>query len=398
MKRILIVTEVLPPNYGGADIAAIRYANFLYQKNPVSVFCLAGWNKDFYKYKDEYPFIIPIKIVRLKSNYWRTKRLVEILNFGICTATVFWKLFKLRDDFDVIHSFNSWSNINLSSLRVGKWLGKIVITETCLIGADDPETILKRIPKDCFSVNPFRRNAFFCADIFVSKSAYIGALYERELPKRCNVQIPYFVDTKKFYPLDIIEKEGLRQKLDFPREAKIIMFAGELNSRKGLLTLVKAFKKLAVKYPNLFLLLVGPDSPSETDYVQRVYSELNEINKSFYKRIAHNSNDIHLYMKIADFYCLPSLKEGFPISIIEAMCSGLAIVASDIPEINGPQINHNSNGLVFKVGDEIDLANQFDSLLSDKIFMGQIKKKALESSVKRFHVEKVFEQYENLYN
>ena len=50
ISKVLIVTEVLPPNYGGADIAAMRYADFLYQKNPGSVFCLGGWNKDFYKY------------------------------------------------------------------------------------------------------------------------------------------------------------------------------------------------------------------------------------------------------------------------------------------------------------------------------------------------------------
>jgi glycosyltransferase involved in cell wall biosynthesis len=378
LKRILIVTEVLPPKYGGADIAAFRYAEFLFKNQKASVILLGQWNKDIKEILPKSPFVKSIKLREWKPAGWRLKRLSEIINLIFAYFLVGFFFLKNAKKYDVVHSFNTWSNLNFAALFWGKKFGKKVITETCLIGADDPDTILKKPKKAWFSTYYIRKSTYFSVDYYVSKSDFITEFFFKNNLTSRTKKIPYFVDTELFKPLELENRSELRAKYSFNNKQIIYLFVGEINDRKGILYLVQAFTKLIVNYNNAILILAGPFGPSMA-YNSEVKSIIQTSPLNF---IVFNKkiDFVHELMKIADFYCLPSFKEGFPISIIEAQCCGLPVLGSDIPEINGPQIIDGWNGFLLKPGNEQSIYKTLENTVNlDSKELENLKTNALKS-------------------
>lgn len=152
------------------------------------------------------------------------------------------------------------------------------------------------------------------------------------------------VDLIKFQP-DRNPKEKLRSDLSIPLQARVCLFLGRINRDKGILDLVDAFKLAHQKSPNLFLLIIGPD---EFGMSHQIRSKLAAYEHS-YKLLDFVTN-AEKYYSIADFFCLPSYREGFPISILEAAASGIPTIGSDIYGINDALID-GITGIQFPVGD-----------------------------------------------
>src|SRR5690606_24336147 len=102
----------------------------------------------------------------------------------------------------------------------------------------------------------------------------------------------------------------------------VFLFVGRLNLDKGIMDLVKAFKLLNLEYPNAKLLIVGTD---EENVLERVEAE---IDSSTYRYLGPNDK-VHEIMQICDVFCLPSHREAFGLSIIEASACARAILCSD---------------------------------------------------------------------
>jgi glycosyltransferase involved in cell wall biosynthesis len=132
------------------------------------------------------------------------------------------------------------------------------------------------------------------------------------------------VDTQRFQP-NPETRDATRAELRISDpNALLILFVGRLNHDKGIDTLLEVFAS-HVSQPKPILLLVGPD---EENFIPRAQGLLGEQLKSF----RHIPYTIHpeKYMAAADIFCLPSLREGFGSTVIEASASGLPVVASDI--------------------------------------------------------------------
>lgn len=152
------------------------------------------------------------------------------------------------------------------------------------------------------------------------------------------------VDLNKFN-LNADVKEKLRSDLSIPIQARVCLFLGRINRDKGILDLVDAFKLAHKKSSNLFLLIVGPD---EFGLNQLIRSQLVGYENSY--KILDFVSDTENYYSVADFFCLPSYREGFPISILEAAAMGIPTVGSDIYGISDALID-GVTGIRFLVGD-----------------------------------------------
>jgi len=130
------------------------------------------------------------------------------------------------------------------------------------------------------------------------------------------------VDIERFkFNSDV--RVSVRGDLGYSPNEVIALFVGRLNKDKGILDLVKAFCLIREKLPQLRLLLVGPDEG-------KLKGLINEISGND-KRITMlgPKNNPEDYMSAADFFCLPSYREGFGSVVIEAAsCSLPAIVSS----------------------------------------------------------------------
>ncbi len=401
--KVCIVSAILPPAYGGAEVAAFKYAIRL-NKDPDSQVIVIGWDRTgaYGESNIKFDFVHSITFPENPKDangvliYFQ-----QINHMWNCFWALIKPMYRLRDKYDYIHNFNSGFAFNRVSIFIGKMLGKKVITETSLVGDDDPLS-LGRFPdwKDYFKPKYLRYKFYQMADRYVSKSEVITEIFEKsEIPMRKVAQIPYSVDTNLFKPVSSEEKKGLREKLNLWTEGRIILFVGGINVRKGVHILLDAFISLEKNYPDIRLVIAGPTYKYDKKYIQDIKNKIKDLNlRDKILLTEENISNVHDYMKSSDIFVLPSKQEGFPISILEAMSSGLIVIGSDIPEIARAQIKDGTDGYVFPVGDSLKLAEILEKVLTDENGNLNIINVAREKVCRNWSTEIVDSSYKNLYN
>lgn len=146
------------------------------------------------------------------------------------------------------------------------------------------------------------------------------------------------------------EIESVKKKYNLPD--KYVLYLGDVNYNKNILTLIKACKIV-----NLPLVIVGKnaleieshemrlnDIRGPKDWIRFIFN-LSHPELAHYKYLANefktnknifrlgyiSNEDLGGVMKLATLYCQPSFSEGFGLNILEALASGVPVVASDIP-------------------------------------------------------------------
>lgn len=401
--KVCIVSAILPPAYGGAEVAAFKYANRL-NEDPESQVIIFGWDRTgaYSESKIKYDFVHSITFPENPKDaegiliYFQ-----QINHMWNCFRALFKPMYKYRKEYDYIHNFNSGFAFNRISILIGKMLGKKVITETSLVGDDDPLS-LGRFPdwKDYFKPKFLRYKFYKMADRYVSKSEVITEIFEKsEIPMNKVVQIPYSVDVNLFKPADAAEKALLRKRLNLWTDGRIILFVGGINVRKGVHILLDAFISLEKKFSDIKLIIAGPTYKYDKKYIEDIKDKIRNMKLSEKIILTEdNISNVHDYMKCSDIFVLPSKQEGFPISILEAMSSGLIVIGSDIPEIAKAQIIDGTDGFIFPSGDSEKLASVMDKVLSGENGNEKIKAEARNKVLRNWSTEIVDRSYKDLYS
>lgn len=128
------------------------------------------------------------------------------------------------------------------------------------------------------------------------------------------------INLTKFSP-NLQVRQELRKSLNYKENDIVFMFLGRLNKDKGIFDLVKAFDQLADVYSNVKLLIVGPDE-------ENVIEQLSQKSKDKYHFYGLTDNPEGI-IQVCDVFCLPSHREAFGLSIIEASACQKPIVCSD---------------------------------------------------------------------
>ena len=134
------------------------------------------------------------------------------------------------------------------------------------------------------------------------------------IAKEKNIKVfPNSIDTSVFYPRN---KDQMREKLGFPKDAYIIAFVGRLLPVKGPDRLSAAIEEITENKPYSFYLGEGPLKPTCGNIL-------------FCNTVQHNQ--AAEYLSAADVFVLPTLAEGCCNAIVEAMACGLPIISSALP-------------------------------------------------------------------
>lgn len=144
--------------------------------------------------------------------------------------------------------------------------------------------------------------------------------------------------------------------------SKTILYCGRFSQEKGVEYLIKACNILRLRKVNFKLLMIGSGP------LKKVFEEM--INELFLEdfieirnEVAHDQ--IPQIMESADIFCLPSLREGWPNVVMEALACGLPVVASTVggvPEI----ITNDEYGLLTSPGDAGGLADNLENALKKR--------------------------------
>lgn len=163
-----------------------------------------------------------------------------------------------------------------------------------------------------------------------------------------------------------------------------------LEAVKNHTLLFKAIKAVSLKHPNVRLSVVGEGSKKD-EYVQYINQE-NMINNVDFLGQVSNPGEI---LEKSRVFVLSSLREGNPISILEAMSYGLPIVAPNvggIPDI----VENNENGYLFEVNNENELIEKLIFILENKKIVEEFSKNNLEK-IKQYSIEKTKDEYKSFF-
>lgn len=195
-------------------------------------------------------------------------------------------------------------------------------------------------------------------------------------PKRIST-IPNGVDTDLFRP-DGIARHSTRQSLGIPQDAQVLCCVGRLEREKGIHLAIEAAQRLRKRYPKLWLLIAG-------EGVERAALSQQANNDPQIKLLGHLSHQkLPSILAASDIFVMPTLRdEAFPMTVVEALASGLPVVASRIGGLSSA-ISHGETGLLVPMGDVASLQLALAELLSDPKRLIQMGEAARYAARQRF--------------
>lgn len=201
--------------------------------------------------------------------------------------------------------------------------------------------------------------------------------------------IPNGVDTDRFKPS--IPKRRYSVELDVTQEDKVIMFVGRLHPAHGIPLLLLAMPQVIKIHPKAIFVLVG-GGPLKPFVLRFIESQ----NLQKHVRVLDYREDIPELLNVAHLFVYPALSVGMPLSVLEAMASGKAVVAFDI-EGNREIISKKTGFLVHKISTN-GLATEIADVLSHLDTTVETGEKARNHIESNFTWERVSTRIIDIYN
>ena len=190
------------------------------------------------------------------------------------------------------------------------------------------------------------------------------------------------VDTLRFRP-NPKARRTFRKKNKIPDEDIVFVYVGRLKRDKGIPELLAAFEKIAKTNSSMWLLLVGPDEENLGRLIQASPAMMKII------KVGHTSSP-ESYMAAANIFVLPSHREGFGSSVIEAGACGIPVVASRIYGLTDAVV-HGHTGLLVTRGDVGELARAMEKLGNNRKLRLRMGRAAQRRAKVRFDQKKITE-------
>jgi len=238
--------------------------------------------------------------------------------------------------------------------------------------------------------------------LFKQSDAIIGMTKEiqKELenigtPANTIFSITNAVNGKRFQPYTQKQRKTWKMRRSLDPSTPVILFMSRLVPEKGLFVLLDAWRRVVQSYPQVHLIILGSGFGQavsvETQLKRKVENEAIS-NVSF----EGETDSPESYLGAADIFVFPSRHEGFPNALLEAMASGLAIVASDIGGVV-ELIDNDKTGLLFPSGNDKMLADKIIYLLEHPDIRYRMALQARRHVLKNYSFEKIAKQYMETY-
>jgi glycosyltransferase involved in cell wall biosynthesis len=192
------------------------------------------------------------------------------------------------------------------------------------------------------------------------------------------------------------------QKLDYrlakKNTSKIkLLYLSNIMTSKGIFELLEAFEKLIINYNNVTLNIAG-------EYLEDEHMGINQIKKKFTEKI-HNNHKVNYLgtvygkdkvklLQSSDIFILPSYKEAVPLSILEAMASGNAIVTTNHKYLS--EVVSSKNGVIVDIKSVESLLNGITCLISDRKKLKHIQNFNKKEVSQKFSMKKYLKDLNNI--
>lgn len=205
------------------------------------------------------------------------------------------------------------------------------------------------------------------------------------------VQVNHGIDQEKFSPARSFK--DIRAELGIGKDIILVLFIARFTVQKQPLSMIRAFLNARRQFPGMHLLMVGDGDQKEEGL--RLAEESGEA--AGHITFQPFRPDVPDILAAADIFVLPSLWEGLPIGLLEAMSMGKAVIASDV-DGTGEVMRHGENGWLVKKDNLVDnLAAALVRLATDEEQRRRFSQKAMETVSKQFSLSVMAHTVENIY-
>ncbi len=194
------------------------------------------------------------------------------------------------------------------------------------------------------------------------------------------------------FKLDSRMRTRLRDELRL-QEKVVFGFVGRLNVDKGIRELFTAFNRLAKSNMNVFLLFVGWDENNMISFLPLYNYIIPDVN---FKFLGYTDKPENI-LQVVDVFCLPSHREGFATSVLEASALSMPVICSDTYGLRDNMID-NVTGLRHKVGDSNCLYNQMRILVDNDELRSHLGNNGRQYVTENFSSTKIIGEWRKYYN
>jgi len=296
--------------------------------------------------------------------------------------------FKELPGIDIIH-LHGLSRKSYLFIACGVLFRKTVLMKITSMGEDDPASIQQ--------AGRLRRTFFRLVDFYLCPSAALTESCRRfGITQHRLLYLPNGVDCGRFRPVGRGEKLKLRRDLGLPADGLIVLFTGHFSSDKRPHLLARAWSDIESK--EVSLVFVGTSSEDSYEVSPEVVAAVNEVagreNLPGELIRVEWSGKMENYYQASDIFVLPSVREGMPNALLEAMATGLACAASRLEGITDILFEGDC-GMLFEPDDLAGLRKTIEQLAGNHILREETGARARQKVCGKYDLEKVAKAYNN---
>jgi glycosyltransferase involved in cell wall biosynthesis len=201
------------------------------------------------------------------------------------------------------------------------------------------------------------------------------------------------IDVTHFRPMP---RNQAREQLNLPEKYSIVLFVGSLIRRKGVDILLSAIARIVAHHSRVKLVVIGEGPLLQQLEAQALDLAIDKI----VHFVGRKSNDeLPFWYSAADIFVLPSLREGTPLALLEALSCEVPVIVSragGMVEV----IEDGKNGLLTDIADPVDLEKKLSLLLADSDMRQRFKETARDTVLSwadiQVEIDTILHLYRNL--
>jgi glycosyltransferase involved in cell wall biosynthesis len=225
--------------------------------------------------------------------------------------------------------------------------------------------------------------------ISVSEATKTWSIKKRGISPEKLVTIPYGVDLQKYNLNPASEK---RKELGVSSGTILFGTVARLHKQKGHVYLIKAVKDVVKEIPNVKFVFIGDGELREE--LEEQVNKLKIADNFLFLGFRYDVNEL---LKTLDVFILPSLYEGLPNVILEAMACGRPVIATSVD--GSPEaIENNVTGILVPPRDPVFLKQAISQLAKNKKLRESMGKEGRYRVEKYFSLRGQLEKFENMYD
>lgn len=199
------------------------------------------------------------------------------------------------------------------------------------------------------------------------------------------------VNTEKFNP-SVEVRTRIRKHYNIEENKVVFAFMGRLNKEKGIFELFDAFNNIALSHPQAVLVCWGRDEGNCLTELSK-YKNINESKNFFFYGYSSKPG---IDLQASDVFVMPSYREGFGSSVIEASCLGIPVICSDAYGIMDA-MEDGVTGLRCKVADTQSLQEAMETLLNNKELREQLGANGRKMVLEKFKGDVITAEWVKFY-